>query len=199
MSTWLVFLDTLDDKNQISVKKVGNLIKVPQVYQPNGYSCGLAALQSVLAYYGKEFRFDELEEDIKPDPEVGAEENRMVKFARAYGLKADFHDDVSIKALWTLLDEGIPVIVTIQAWPKKKKNLEKSWDEGHYIVAIGYDNENVYFMDSSVLGHYTFIPIKEFENRWRNLENDKKLIHPAIVITSKNSKIYDPDIIKRTK
>jgi hypothetical protein len=54
--------------------------------------------------------------------------------------------------------------VAIQAWvdnndgkfPIDWKNL---WDDGHYCVAVGYDEERIFFMDPSTLGHYTYIPI----------------------------------------
>ncbi len=58
-----------------------------------------------------------------------------------------------------------------------------SWNEGvrlvgpnHYAVAIGYDEKHIYFMDPSTLGHYTFIPIAEFLDRWHDMDGQVKLI-----------------------
>jgi predicted double-glycine peptidase len=47
--------------------------------------------------------------------------------------------------------------------------LCKSWNNGHFAVAIGYTNKNVLFSDPSLFntGH---IPIPEFLDRWHDYD-----------------------------
>jgi hypothetical protein len=41
----------------------------------------------------------------------------------------------------------VPVIILIQAW-RDEDNLTPwvdDWEDGHYVVVIGYDAQNLYF------------------------------------------------------
>jgi predicted double-glycine peptidase len=182
-----------------SAQKVANLIPVPLVYQSYDYTCGVAALQSILYYYGKDFRQDELVKALEPDLTEGTNYRRMVDFARSSGFQVNVLTHMSLEDLKKLNDDRKPVIVLIQAWPDSDSPVlwRETWSEGHYAVAIGYDGRNIYFMDPSTFGHYTFIPIPEFLDRWHDMDDQEKLIHFGMVLTREGSTIYNPDIIKR--
>ena len=49
----------------------------------------------------------------------------------------------------------------IQAYKSKddKTPWKDDWVDGNYIVAIGYDENNIYFEDPSILGGVGYIPI----------------------------------------
>jgi predicted double-glycine peptidase len=181
-----------------SAHKVENLIPVPLVYQSYDYTCGIAALQSILYYYGKDFRQDELVEALQPDLIEGTNYRRAVEFARSSGFQVNVLTHLSLEDLKKLIDHRKPTIVLIQAWPDSDSPVlwRETWSEGHYAVAIGYDGRNIYFMDPSTFGHYTFIPIPEFLDRWHDMDDQEKLIHFGMVITREGSTIYNPDIIK---
>jgi hypothetical protein len=51
---------------------------------------------------------------------------------------------------------GTPPMVCLQAWSEDSDGLtwRERWEDGHYVVVIGYDNENLYFMDPSTLSLY---------------------------------------------
>ena len=187
----------LQETSAFSAKRVENLIWVPLTYQAYDYTCGISALQSILYYYGKEFGQDELAKALKSDPIKGTNYRRMVAFARSLGFQVDVLIHMSLEDLKKLIDDRKPVIVLIQAWPDSAVKWPESWEEGHYAVAIGYDGRNIYFMDASTLGHYTFIPIPEFLDRWHDMDDQVKLIHFGIVIRREGSTIYNPDVIKR--
>jgi len=70
--------------------------------------------------------------------------------------------------------------------------------EGHWVVAIGYDENRMLFMDPSTLGNYTYIPNEEFLDRWHDTDSDNvtQLVHFGIVI-SKSAPDYNPDAIMR--
>lgn len=46
------------------------------------------------------------------------------------------------------------MIVAIQAWAEEGVDYNNDWDDGHYVVVIGYDSDNMFFMDPSTLGIY---------------------------------------------
>ena len=170
---------------------------MPLTYQCYDYTCGVGALQSILYYYGKELRHDELVKALEPNPTKGTNYRRMVEFARSLGFRVDVLPHMSLEDLKKLIDDRKPIIVLVQAWPDSPVKWSESWDEGHYAVPIGYDEKNIYFMDPSTLGHYTFIPIPEFLDRWQDKDDREKLIHSGMVITREKATIYDPDRIKR--
>jgi predicted double-glycine peptidase len=180
-----------------SALKVANLIRLPMTHQANDYSCGVAALQSILYYYGKSFRHDELVKVLQPDPVNGTRFQNIAEFARLLGFQVDPRTDMSIEELKKLIDDREPVIVLIQAWPDSPVRWSETWEEGHYAVVIGYDGEHIYFMDPSTIGHYTFIPIPEFLDRWHDMDGKEKLIHFGMVITKQGSAVYNPDIVNR--
>jgi len=52
----------------------------------------------------------------------------------------------------------MPVLVAIQAYRSDERIAwEDCWDDGHYVVVIGYDQNNIYFEDPSLLGSVGYI------------------------------------------
>ena len=180
-----------------SAQRVVNLISVPLTYQSYDYTCGVSALQSVLYYYGKDFRHEDLAKALEPDPMKGTNYRRMVDFARSLGFRVDVLTNMALQDLKKLIDDRRPVIVSIQAWPDSPVQWRDTWSEGHYAVAIGYDVSNIYFMDPSIIGHYAYIPIQEFLDRWHDRDDREELIHFGMVITREGGTIYNPDVLKR--
>jgi predicted double-glycine peptidase len=168
-------------------------------YQAYDYTCGVAALQSILSYYGKSFRHDELAKVLEPDPKEGTHYRKVAEFARSHGFQVDVHAHMSLDDLKKLIDVHRPVMVLLQAWPDSPVTWLESWEEGHYAVAIGYDENHIYFMDPSIIGHYTFIPIPEFLERWHDQDRGEKLIQFGMVIFKQEPGSYDPDIIHQLK
>jgi len=89
-------------------------------------------------------------------------------------------------------------MLPIQAWQDEPRDYRADWADGHRVVAVGYDGDNMYFMDPSTPGQYTFIPIPEFLSRWRDTDMDgvAKLQHFGMCIT-KPKPGYHPDEIAR--
>lgn len=144
-------------------------VRTPLVRQPDGYTCGVAALQSVLHYYGIPVRFDALTAALGADPEQGTNYRRMAAYARTCGIDVTVYIDMTLEILYALVDDGVPVIVALQAWGDGLASAYiDAWDDGHYAIVVGYDQNNVYFMDPSTLGNYTYIPTQEFLARWHD-------------------------------
>jgi len=147
------------------------LCAVPDTRQSANYSCGAAALQAVLRYWGIDIEEDKLMNLLKTSPDYGTNEKDIVRVARRMGLKARFKDNVTLEDLERSIHEGIPVIVDCQSWRSSRqsnKSWANDWKNGHYMVVIGIDEDNVYLEDPYVLGSRGYIPRQEFEERWHN-------------------------------
>ena len=163
---------------------------VPDVRQSTSYSCGAAALQAVLAYWGVSEREDRLMARLRTSPEQGTSPDNIIRVAREYDLEAGLKEGLGLADLEAGLREGWTVIVDLQAWRESAAApWTETWDDGHYVVLLGVDEANLYFEDPSLLGARGSIPKREFLDRWHDYEGDapldagdRKYVHAAIFI-----------------
>ncbi|HTL11137.1 MAG TPA: C39 family peptidase [Bdellovibrionota bacterium] len=149
-------------------------LPVPLVRQSTDYSCGAAAVASVLYYFQ---RFDGAETDLFADLDTNSQEGthprKMAEFLAQSGLDAQFKDGMELADVRAALESGAPVILDIQAWtndPSPSPKWEDLWEDGHYVVAVGMDDENLYAMDPSTPAAYGYIPLEELPRRWHDYE-----------------------------
>lgn len=183
------------DKSDI--EKINNLIPVPLVRQATDYTCGASALQSVLGFYGENIREDVIAKAVGSDPENGTRFQRIAKYAKMKGYNVLVKTKMTLQNLKNYIDRKIPVIVLIQAWPDNHVNWVTDYDDGHYAVVIGYDSKNIYFMDPSTLGNYTYIPVQEFMNRWHDRESEDVILNHFGMVIFKKRQVYDNKKILR--
>jgi len=107
---------------------------------------------------------------------------------------------MTLNDIRNFIDNGIPVIVLIQAWAESLVDYSQDWEDGHYAVAIGYDRDTIYFMDPSTLGNYTYFrtgisgPLARLEDKVVNLDR-----FGMIIQREKRENHYDPDNIFRIR
>ena len=181
--------------------EIKNLIRVPMQRHGTSYTCGVAALQSVLYYYNSQdpelrwVREDKLMKEMKTT-EDGTDYENIVAVARAEGLRAEPHLNMTLEQLESAIDRKNPVICAIQAWSDTPGDYQDKWDDGHYVVAIGYDQERLYFMDPSTMGNYTYITKANFLKRWHDEDRGHVKVIGLGIIFSKDAKPgYDPDLV----
>lgn len=163
------------------------ILEFPEFKQISDYDCGAKALEAVLTYYG----FDTNEEKIiklaGTNKRSGTTINGMTKTLEKFKLK--FHEgEFELGKIKRQIDGGHPVILILQAWTEKKKiDWEKDWGDGHYVVAIGYDKNKLYFEDpySPIR---TYLSYDELNKRWHNQQKNKKFRHYAISVYGKKPK-----------
>src|SRR5512138_204924 len=163
---------------------------VPDVRQSTGYTCGAAALQAVLSYWGTSEREDRLAARLHSTPEAGTHPLDILRVAREFGLTADLREGLELADLERALADGLSVIVDLQAWRERSDvPWSETWDDGHYMVLLGMDAANLYFEDPSLLGARGVIPRAEFVERWHDYEGaepldptDRKYVHMAIFL-----------------
>jgi predicted double-glycine peptidase len=178
------------------------LLAMPDVRQHTVYACGAAALQAVLAYYGINARQDTLMQRLGTDPEIGTRWWEIERIARDdYGLASSDREHMTIAELEGYIDRRIPVIIAIQAWvdgqPGGLEDWAKRTKDGHYVVATGYDDQNVYFEDPAIFG-IGYIPKAELDARWHDFdEYGWRLEHFGMMFESPNGPIdYDHTLIR---
>jgi predicted double-glycine peptidase len=160
------------------------LLPVPDTRQCTTYSCGAAALQAVLMYWGIEYVESDLMARLNTDPQNGTNPRDIVRVAQEEGLQAELRENVTLDDLQKSVEDGCPVIIDCQAWrdgDDLSRPWKEVWDSGHYMVVIGMDDRNIYFEDPSLLGSRGFISRQEFEDRWHDVD-EKKYVHGAIFI-----------------
>jgi predicted double-glycine peptidase len=159
-------------------------IPVPLVRQKTAFSCGDVAVLAILRYY-EPARYGVTPESslyapLQTTPEQGTEPQPMAAYlSHDPGLAADARwstaqSAVRLEDLERAVDRGEPTVVAVQAWQpvasvKDLKPWATDWDDGHYLVVIGYDSQNLYFMDPSTDGRYAYIPLGEFMDRWHDV------------------------------
>lgn len=168
-------------------------VRLPDVQQPDDYSCGAAVLMSVGSYYlvGPD-RLEAFKKRLGTEPEHGTYYKEIESYANELGLKARVHQHVTRKRLKKWLDRGIPVILSMQGWAEDQSVYDNPShnDDGHFVVAIGYDDEDFfYFMDPSITGMRGFLSWKELKKRWHENEGaDKTEISCRLAIVIKAGK-----------
>lgn len=135
-------------------------LKVPLVRQSTTYTCGCAALQSVLGYFGHDLREGAISQATGATPEDGTNYLRMLDFVRSlgFGIETETRENMSLEDLRGFLREGSPVMIALQSWNEKAYDDESGlidenydysscWDDGHYVVVIGFDDGRFFCMD----------------------------------------------------
>lgn len=161
------------------------LIEVPQTRQATPYTCGVAVLQSLLAYNGELYRQDVLEHRVGATPESGTNPRAMVKCLEEHGIGAVIEENMTLERLRGYIDSGRPVICFLQAWNDDPDfDYADGWEDGHYAIAIGYDPRRIYFMDPSTLANYAYVENDKLLVRWHDGDDQQKVYQTGIVVTN---------------
>ncbi len=172
-----------------------NWVHVPVVTQQSNFSCGPAATLALLRYWRPEAFESVGEADLYAPLETtharGTEPEPIAALLRRNGLDAEYrHGDVTISDLERAVDEGQPPIVDLQAWTDHPTPYRETWDAGHYVVMVGYDEERLFFADPSTMtpDGYAFLPRNELEERWHDLAglSDDRVERMAIFVRGRS-------------
>ena len=134
-------------------------VDVPHVVQREDHTCGAAALLAVCRHFGVG---PDDEPAIVRDMELpldGADPVHLLRAIRTYGLSYEETRGMTEAALRASLDAGHPVLLTLQAW-----------GEGHWVVAIGYDDRGVHVEDPWLEDGRGFFGWRALANRWHDIE-----------------------------
>jgi hypothetical protein len=127
---------------------------------------------AALVYFGV---FDDaesrLDAELHATPEQGVDPQRIAAEARAFGLWAEIRTGLTLGDVAEELARGSLVIVALQAWPAQPAaDPAMEWEDGHYVVLVGLDDERVYAMDPSVRTGYAYLSRDSFLRRWHDYD-----------------------------
>src|SRR3954470_14623502 len=90
--------------------RAANIIRVPLMRQATNYTCGIAALQAILAYYGEDVREDVLARALRANHKDGTRYSNIAKYGQAHGLSVQIEKEMTIAQLRTAIRSGHPVL-----------------------------------------------------------------------------------------
>ena len=112
------------------------------------------------------------------DPRVGSHPDQIRRLARHYRLKVREYDPMSFAQLRQELRWRHPVMIMIQAYGLKRqgkrrhmawrRNYTPDWDDGHWVIAIGYDREGFFFEDPVLEARRGWLSSEELLHRWHD-------------------------------
>jgi predicted double-glycine peptidase len=143
-------------------------IDIPPTHQQKDYSCGAACLRAISTYFKVGPKTEqEFMKDCNTKHDKGTHPENLERVAKQYGLSVQAKKNMTLSELQNYLKNGVPVICVMQAWGDPKDYHNE--DSGHYVVAIGFNEVNIYFMDplieDAARGHLSH---SEFVKRWHD-------------------------------
>ncbi len=160
------------------------ILPFPDLRQTYDYDCGAKAIQGVLMYYGIDVREDEILETSKTDKR-GTSVKGIEQTITKFGLKFD-RGKMTVGDVKSYIDKECPVILLVQAWSDDRNvDWENDWKDGHYVVAIGYDDTRLLFEDPSSI-YRTYLTFNDLGKRWHDIGlNGIKYINFGIAVYGK--------------
>lgn len=177
--------------SQKSDTQPDKLLHVPLYRQATNYTCGATCVISILRYadYMLDIREDNASKALGSNKNIGTTMVSMSDYLNAVKLddekrcfESEIRQNMTIEDLVNEIDKGNPVICAIQAWSSDitetgdydlNAPYKDAWEDGHYAIAIGYNEENIFFMDPSTGGCYTYIPKDKLDDRWHDYDGKK--------------------------
>jgi predicted double-glycine peptidase len=169
-------------------------IDFPSLYQAFSYSCGASAVQSILLYYGIGKEEEELMSLLNTQSKGTLPEN-IVRLFKQFDFKVKL-GQTGIKGLRLCIDKKLPVLISVQAYPEiKNKDWEKQYDNGHYVVVIGYTSETIIFSDPSCV-YDTYLTNEELLARWHDIDQNKNVLKQHYILPYGKQANYSSNLIK---
>lgn len=164
------------------------ILDFPRIQQYRRGVCGQTCLSMILQYFNIKETVKELEENVETEKEreerdAGLSPESLVKVLSRFKIKSTIKKNPSLEEIKEAIDDDRPVIIELQAY-YEGRDLNTSWEDGHYIVAIGYTLDYLIFADPSSY-YKTYLKFEELIPRWHDKEFDgKKNERLAIFIDS---------------
>lgn len=174
-------------------------LRMPDVRQTGEDGAGIAALQAVFAYYGLDGRQDVLRQRLTERGGSPNDFRQIVRVANEYGLKATVMSKMTEQQLRDQIGKGFPVLVAVQAWvegggTRSITDWARRKENGHWLVALGYDDMAFYFEDPAIFG-IGAIRRDVMPFRWHDYDaKGNRLEHVGIVVEGPSPGRYDPSI-----
>ena len=149
------------------------MLRVPHTIQQTSYTCGPAAVQSVLRYYRQPIDSErQTARDIGATPKDGSRAGQLAVYLRQRGIKVRISWRTSISQICRA--KG-PVIVLYQ-----KPGRSLGWKDGHWAVVVGCTGTHVVLVDSSSPRRRVHLKRETFEKRWYDMNGQQPRYRVAL-------------------
>jgi len=147
----------------------GVSLDVPVVLQGTDYSCGRAALQSILDYHGVEADNVALGNALGTDPDDGTQPEALVAYVKSLGLPCEVRDHATTGDLADALRHDAPCLCCVQ-----RDGV------GHWVVVAGVNDGLLTVMDP--MAGTGLIPEGEWIRSWWDTAGGKTYTRWALAI-----------------
>lgn len=157
-------------------------VKLPDVRQETSFSCGASAFQSIAEMYGVGPTDESWYRDaLDTDPEDGTPPENIRELADSLGLQTIAKEGMTPQDLKQWLDKGVPVMLLVQAWGDPATYATD--ENGHYVVAIGYTDDELIVEDPSLRLIRGYIEWADLDKRWHDVgSNGEKYDHWGMAV-----------------
>lgn len=199
---------SFDHKEQAILKrnaKPKKLMRVPLFKQSQDFACGEVCLMSIMRYAGYDFdiREDNMSLALGSTKSKWVTVEKMTKFLNKVSMneeedspcfKAKIRKNMTLDDLKKELDKNHLVICRIQdercGKGENVTSQNNTQKHEHSVLAIGYDEDNIFFMDPLTSGNYTYLPNDQLDERWHNCKNSHVRVGVTVEICCTNK----PDV-----
>ena len=178
------------------IKNESIKINLPEVQQKTHFSCAAAVVHSICSYWGLQLpsHYDYFPH-LETDESYGTLPQKIANYFKSTGLTAVIQYNMTIKNLCQEINQGKPVILALQAWGNPRHYAKTG--NGHYVVAIGFDEKNIYFEDPWLNCSRGFIPKNELLKRWHDMDYMGVMHNRMGIIVSHRKKPIYPYTAKK--
>lgn len=106
------------------------MINLPAFQQTTEYTCGPAAVVTLLSYYGQTVDEMQLAEEMQTSSTTGTTPENMAEWLENNGFAVEWGENGSLEMIRENLAKDIPTLIEWSDWG------------GHWVLAIGYDTRN---------------------------------------------------------
>jgi predicted double-glycine peptidase len=136
----------------------------------------------VLAYYGLDVR-EEWIMNLAQTTTDGTSFSGILKVFDYYGFEVE-NGPMTPATLREAVDHKYPTIISLQAYRDAYTPWSEDWIDGHYVVAIGYDDTRIYFEDPSSYKR-TWLAEPELLERWHDDDHGNHVYYWGCTVKGK--------------
>lgn len=158
---------------ELELTEIKLIKNFPLIQQSYNYDCGPTCIQMILKFNDIILSKTDIIKQINPDniKEDGVHPKEIVNFLKKYNIKSKIRKNQTIEDLKHLIDDNKPVICVLQAYGSKMQNYKNNYDNGHYVILIGYDKNKLIFADPSSKD-YVYLTYTQMNNRWHDKDKN---------------------------
>lgn len=155
-------------KHGLEEGRLQESLSIPHVRQSSNYSCGRAALLSVLQHHGVSA---EGIESLGTDPEHGTSAGEIVDHCERLGLPVEAKNNCTLDDLAAAINRGAPCLCAVTMY-----------GGGHWVVVAGVEGDEVTIVDPASDTPQYAMPASKFLDLWHDETEGRDYVHYAIAV-----------------